>query len=244
MLLNSKTIFSLLQKTQHWAFPHVCILCQAVCQDRDLCKPCANELPYCKTSCPQCGLALPDGEQSACCGQCLSKPPPFDHTITLFEYKTPIDQLITRLKFHEKLIYARVLGELMAESLTKYYQNQPLPASIIPVPLHKKRLQERGYNQALELARPIAAQLQLPLLLNACERSRATQAQSSLPRKARRQNVKGIFRLTGETLGKHVAIFDDVITTASTVTELSQLFKSTGVEKITLWSIARSNLLN
>lgn len=234
----------MLKKLKHWAFPHACILCQGICQNRDLCMPCANELPYCQTTCPQCGLTLLNQAQPTPCGECLIKRPPFDHTIALCEYKDPINQLIAGLKFHEKLIYARVLGEIMAEALVQYYQNQPLPTSIIPVPLHKKRLQERGYNQAVELARPIAKQLTLPLLTHVCQRNRVTQTQSSLSLDERRQNMKGAFSLIGEAVDKHIAILDDVITTGNTVTEISQLFKEAGVEKITLWCVARSNREN
>jgi ComF family protein len=296
MHLNQTTLSSFLKKTSEWVLPHACILCQTPCQDRDICEPCAKELPYCKTSCPRCGLSLADGVPGQCCGQCLKHPPPFHHTIALFEYKTPLDQLITRLKFHEKLVYARVLGEMMADSLAQYYQkmagqpflthfsapegreyrtyssqqmagqsfsleaelrpeelashalrgqvtspNQSLPNCIIPIPLHKTRLQERGFNQAVELGRPIAKKLGIPLVLHACKRSHLTQAQSSLPSKERRQNLKGAFSLTGKTLGKHIAILDDVMTTASTVTELSQLLNKAGVEEITVWCIARSS---
>ena len=214
-----KNIF---KKLQEYVLPHVCILCQAICQNKDLCIACTNELPYCKTD-----YAL-------------------DNTIALFEYKSPIDQLITGLKFHEKLVYGRVLGELMAESLAIYYQNHPLPASIIPVPLHKKRLQERGYNQAIELGRPIAKKLNLPLLINICERTRATEPQSSLSRTKRQQNVKSAFSLNlkKKVTGRHIAILDDVITTGSTIKAMSQLFKQPGsqVEKITFWCIARTGL--
>lgn len=231
-------------KLKHWALPHSCILCQAICQNRDICIPCVNELPYCQITCPQCGLTLLNQAEPRFCGKCLIKPPPFNHTIALCEYKAPLTHLIANLKFHKKLIYSRVLGEIMAESLAQYYQNKPLPASIIPVPLHKKRLQERGYNQALELARPIAKQLALPLLTHACIRNRVTQTQSSLSLEEREKNMKGAFSLTGEAVGKHIAILDDVITTGNTVTEMSQLFKKAGIETITLWCLARSNREN
>ena len=173
------------------------------------------------------------------CGACLKKPPWFDKTIALFFYQAPIERFIIELKFNKKLIYAKLLGTLMVE----YLKNQhTLPECIIPVPLHRKRLQERGYNQALEIARPLAKQLKIPLLTTACRRIKPTSAQLHLPASARRRNVKGAFRVDEGFSFKHVAIVDDVVTTASTVAELSKILKQAGVQMIEVWCCARVHL--
>ena len=97
-------------------------------------------------------------EDARICGACLKNPPPFDLTHALFPYQPPIMQLIIALKFQHQLSYAQALGEWLTQAIQQgWYRHQPLPDLIIPVPLHPRRLRERGFNQALEIARPIAA---------------------------------------------------------------------------------------
>jgi len=117
-----------------------------------------------------------------------------------------------------------------------------MPEIIIPVPLHRTRLRERGFNQALEIARPIARSLSIPVDYKSCERVRKTSAQSLLPAAERRKNIKGAFRVTRPIAARHVAILDDVMTTGHTVQELAATLRKAGVERIDVWVVARTSL--
>jgi ComF family protein len=147
--------------------------------------------------------------------------------------------LIHGFKFHKKLGLARLLGGLMAESLRD--RIDVMPEALIPVPLHRLRLCERGFNQAMELARPVSRRLECSLAHDGCRRVRATEMQSLLSADARRRNVQGVFEITRRFPG-HVAIIDDVMTTGSTVAELAQALRHAGAERVDVWVLARAAL--
>lgn len=196
-------------------FPGTCILCDLNSKrQQDLCPNCENNLPWLTNLLP-------------------------NNIFASFHYQEPIAHLITNLKFNHKLIYAKILGDLM---VAKLKQQNSLPELIIPVPLHKKRLKERGFNQALEIARPIAKQLNIPIDFNSCQRIKPTEAQSLIPAKQRQQNVKGAFIVKQEITAKHVVIIDDVVTTGNTTKELSYTLQQAGVTKIDIWCCAKTSL--
>jgi ComF family protein len=131
-----------------------------------------------------------------------------------------------------------LLGRLLAEHLRG--REAPLPGLIVPVPLHRQRLRERGFNQALELARTVAAHLGVTLEPHCCTRVRATGAQTELTARERRTNVRGAFRMEAPLAARHVAILDDVVTTGSTVQEVARVLASAGAERIEVWACARA----
>ncbi len=223
---------------QSWLYPNRCILCGAHGDDGiDLCAACRAELPYNHTACPRCGLPLPDDLPPLMCGHCLRQPPRYARVLTLCRYTSPADDLIKQLKFQGKLAHARLLGELLAAQLATRIEKPP--QRIIPVPLHRTRLRERGFNQAVELARPIAARFDIPIDVSSCVRVRATPAQSTLPAAQRQANVHNAFRIRRSIPVRHVAILDDVITTGHTVNELAQALRRAGVPVIEVWAVAR-----
>ncbi|HEY5791083.1 MAG TPA: ComF family protein, partial [Gammaproteobacteria bacterium] len=148
--------------------------------------------------------------------------------------------LVTGLKFHGQLAGARLLGGLLAEQLAG--DPGPWPQALLPVPLHPRRLRQRGFNQALELARPLARELGLALLPDACVRRRDTAAQSGLERAARRRNVRGAFALPRPLGLHHVALVDDVMTTGQTLEALARVLREDGVEQVEVWCVARAGL--
>jgi ComF family protein len=226
-----------LSTLQGFLFPASCVLCGKPGDDgRELCAECLVDLPYNPHACQRCAIPLPG--PFALCGQCQTTTPPYDAAISIFRYDYPLDHLIQRLKFNAKLHLATLLGELMAEHL--HHAAGTLPELLIPVPLHTARLRERGFNQALELARPIARALQRPLDYRSCVRLRATQAQSLLPAKEKRANVKNAFGVVRPIEARHVAIIDDVMTTGHTVQELAGIVRKAGVERIDVWVLARA----
>ncbi len=143
------------------------------------------------------------------------------------------------LKFRKDIRLARLLGGLMAQELLAQFVAPPGMDVIVPVPLHPARLRERGFNQALELARPLARQLCVPLDSRCAERVRATAPQSALPAKQRRRNIKGAFRVTAAVKGCRVAVVDDVMTTGHTVSEFAATLRRAGAVSVTVWVCAR-----
>jgi len=231
----------------NWLFPSTCLLCGASgVQGLDLCQGCIDTLPVIDSACYSCGLPLPSGTTgSQRCGQCLKQPPAFDRTVSLFRYQAPVAGLVQQLKFNGRLNNARTLGQLLARHVST--NSLPLPQAILPVPLHSARLRERGFNQALELARPLARTLELPLLIDHCQRIRATTAQTSLPANQRRRNLRGAFKVTRpfttqQTPIKHIALVDDVMTTGQTLNELARTLRKSGVNTIDVWVCARAEL--
>jgi ComF family protein len=110
----------------------------------------------------------------------------------------------------------------------------------VPVPLHASRLKERGFNQAVELARPISKRLKLKVRLDLCERSRATQVQSKLDSDERRKNLKDAFTVKAPVQGLHLALLDDVVTTGATAESLARTLREAGARRVTLWSVCRA----
>lgn len=230
-----------LKKVRAWLLPFTCILCSSPSQrNQDLCEACYQELPNWIHGCSCCGISLSQQMSGMLCGQCLQKPRSFDVTHALFAYELPIIKLILELKFNYALVNARLFGELLAQSvLQTWYQNKALPTVIIPVPLHPLRLKERGFNQALEIARPVAKRLKLPIETAHCHRLKSTAPQAKLPAAHRRSNVKGAFRVTKQFTDQHIAVIDDVITTGSTITEFCHVLKQSGAQRIDVWCVAR-----
>lgn len=224
-----------------WLLPPVCVLCAGRGDTgRDLCAACHASLPYMATACVRCALPMPVSSAGQECGECQRHAPDYDRGYSLLRYEPPVDQLIQRLKFKARLPLARLLGELMAAQLAR--RESPQPECIIPVPLHRSRLRERGFNQALEIARPLARRLNIALDYQSCVRLRPTAVQSLLPAAARRKNMQGAFQLTRPLKARHVALVDDVVTTGHTLRECAATLRKVGVEHIEVWVVARAAL--
>ena len=214
-----------------------CILCLG--PDRsgfNLCTDCRRDLPWLESACPACALPLPAGV--GLCGACQRRHPAFDGCIAAFSYAAPIDTLVQQLKFGAHLYLARLFARLLAERLV----NAPRPDCIIPVPLHRARQRDRGFNQAVEIARPLAAQLGCRLDVETCVRVRPTPPQSQLNARQRRRNLRGAFALQQPLRVRHLALVDDVMTTGSTLDALATLLRRDGAERIDVWLCARTQL--
>jgi len=201
-----------------------------------LCRDCLADMPLIQHACPRCGVELANFVATAC-GECQRHPPQFDSAHIPYRYAPPLIPFITGLKFHARLAEARFLAELFLSSLPA---TLPLPECLIPVPLHSQRLRERGYNQALELARLLSHRLNVPIENHIVQRRLHTQPQSELSGDSRRRNMRHAFQLKASAPYRHVAIIDDVLTTGSTVNELAGVLRQAGVENIQVWAIARA----
>lgn len=174
--------------------------------------------------------------EAAICGRCLKVPPAFSRTHAALLYAWPVDGLIHRLKYGHELAIASALAELLLPAVAGF----PLPDAIIPMPLHPGRIRERGFNQAVEIARPLARRLGVPLLIDAAQRLRNTPAQAGLPHDARLKNLKGAFACDARVAGKRVALLDDVMTTGSSLDELARAVLAAGAVEVEAWVVART----
>jgi len=221
-------------------YPPRCVLCGSPgFSDMDICEVCYQELPWIGSACIQCAipLAIHSGDQLRC-GQCLRKPPAFDRSFSLFSYEKETVTLIHQLKFNEKLAYSRLLGSMLADAIA--INAVELPDCILPVPLYKKRLKQRGFNQSIELARPVANTFNIPLDVQSVKRVRDTRSQTELDKKQRRKNIRAAFEVVEPLSAHHVVVVDDVVTTTSTVNEMARKLKRAGARRVDVWSIARA----
>lgn len=206
--------------------PRDCLLCGAQDATAPVCAACAADLPRLPPAlCPVCAEASPKG---AVCGQCLRSPPHFDASLSAFRYAFPVDSLVHSLKYGHRL----AIADFFAQALCGV---GPLPAAdlIVPLPLSPRRLAERGFNQAVEIARPLARAQGLSLLLDGCTRPRETAPQARLPWKARRDNIRHAFECAADLTGKSIIVVDDVMTTGSTLDEFARTLKAHGAARVT-----------
>ncbi|WP_207787606.1 ComF family protein [Candidatus Thiosymbion oneisti] len=221
-------------------YPPTCVLCGAQGEgELDLCAPCLADLPRNRDCCRRCALPLPAERPSgALCGECQRRLPPYAVCHAAFRYEGPLPILVGGAKFRARLNLARLLGQCLANALGEC--GAELPELIVPVPLHAKRLRERGYNQALELARTLGRVFSIPVDVHSCVRVSATPPQAGLARKERQPNVRGAFRILHPPGVERVAILDDVVTTGSTVSELTRVLLKAGVKRVDVWAVART----
>lgn len=228
LLLNRRSPFGLA------AIPRDCLLCGSASEQGSLCVSCRTALPRLPAArCPICASPSP---ASAICGACLADPPFFQRTVAAAAYAFPVDALIQACKYAGNLAAGRALSELLADVISR----EPAPDVIIPMPLHPARLRERGFNQALEIARPLAAATGVPLVTDACARIKDTRPQVSLPRKQRHRNMRGAFSALRRLDGMRIAIVDDVITTGNTLNEAAKALRRAGAARVDCWIAARA----
>jgi ComF family protein len=215
-----------------------CLLCDDAGGD-PLCPPCAHDFFALVPRCETCGLRL--GAAAGRCGACLRAPPAFDATMALTDYAPPVDGLIIRLKFGHRLDIAAALGRLLAVPLAA--RTAP-DACVIPVPLAFERQRNRGFNQALEIARVAARLANRSLLDGAVLRAHHRTPQESLSLAQRRGNVRGAFIVPeaarAALAGRRVVVVDDVMTTGSTLDEIARLLRDAGAAHIVNAVVART----
>jgi ComF family protein len=168
------------------------------------------------------------------CGECLDRRPYYDSVMAPFAYAFPIDVLVKAYKYGGNLHLAPVLANLLAPEITE------MPDMVVAMPLSDARQRERGFNQAHELARHLAARIAVPLLAHACRKVTNTPPQASLPWAERAGNVRGAFVCDATLTGRHVAVVDDVMTTGATLNELARTLKRAGAARVTAWVVARA----
>lgn len=233
-------VYRAVESVGRWLFPPLCTLCGAPGEDgRDLCGCCARALPTNPIACPLC--AVPLAAPAPACGRCLRARPPFAAAFAPFRYGDPLDRLLTRFKFAADLAAGRVLGTLLVEAVAT---SVPADALVLPMPLHRRRLAERGFNQAWELARMLARDTGLSTRADLLLRMRATDPQTGLNGASRRRNVRGAFVVPPARAlwieGRSVVLVDDVVTTGATAAEASRSLLRAGAAEVIVVAVARA----
>ena len=220
-------------------FPLTCAFCGSLSEanERQLCTDCASDLPWIGRACRRCAMPVvsPLAEETLCV-RCQQKPPPFTTAIAPLAYEFPVDAAIKAFKFRRRSYYQPALTEILLSNLGR------LPAgvdAVMPVPLHRWRMMRRGFNQARELAAPVARALALPMIENV-RRCRATPYQSGLDPKDRRANLHGAFEVRGAVPYRHVLVVDDVITTGETCGQVARLLQTHAGTEVSVLAVARA----
>ena len=213
-----------------WLFPTRCLLCHnELQQNLQLCKHCLNDIET---------IALPDS------GNLLHRPDisrlfgnvSFDTLFAPSWYQPPVESWIGGLKFHDQINYKTALTQLVGERLYQYTQQEGFewPDYFVVLPLHQSRFKKRGFNQVSQVWQPL---LPKELISNTLLiRNKATQAQTTLTKKQRKQNLKSAFKCETNLQGKKITIVDDVITTGATVNSAADCLKQAGAIHVSVWA--------
>jgi ComF family protein len=214
--------------------PTACLLCTDTAGECGLCRGCWAQLPALASQrCPVCAAPTPENRT---CGRCLQRAPRFDRVVAPLEYAHPVDALIVSLKYRAGLGSARPLACALADAL----ESEPYPDLVLPMPLAAERLAQRGFNQAMEIARLVCREFGLFLAEGIVQRAGAGAPQASLPWKERARNVRGVFRCEADLSGKRLAVVDDVLTTGATLDALAAELKRAGAQEVVGWVAART----
>ena len=239
-------VYQRLKYIQNYLFPGSCELCRRrVDTDHDFCLECKHSLPFHAPGCRICAASLwnegpetPRSHSEWVCGRCQQHPPAYTSVIAAFDYQEPVSNLVLDLKYHGKLHLARVLGSQLADKLATTVTAKP--DIILPIPLHRSRLRSRGYNQAYELAKPVARRLGIPVDPWRLCRTRKTPSQTDLPRRQRARNVRGAFAVSGNVEGMRIALVDDVMTTGHTANAAAEALIRVGARSVDVWLLTRA----
>lgn len=235
MRLKFKQILSnnLLNSLFNHLFKQRCLLCTSnEASKLGICGECYKDLPWHNApQCPQCGL----NSNGLVCGNCLNSPPDFNATHSLFTYDFPLDAMMQSYKYGNKLNIGHIFGQMLSKTT-----DLSTVDIVIPMPMHPSRLKERGFNQALEIAKTITRNCPEKLDLMSTQRQKYTPPQASLPMKERAKNIKGAFKVTTNLNEKRIAIIDDVMTTGASLNELAKTLKQAGASHVECWVIART----
>ncbi len=243
--MNPKDIL-LAFKESLWAvvFPPRCAFCDSGQAESatGLCSGCLESVrrvsqPFCS----QCGLPVPglSLQQSGVCGRCLSSPPPYQKARYAVYYEGSLRDALISFKFHGALAISRALSHLLVEAFRKQFTSDEFDI-IVPVPLHRKRLLHRGFNQAVILGAHLAADTGLPLERFALLKVKDTPPQVGLPRAQRVANLRNSFSIgdKGKIRGKKILIVDDVATTGSTLAEAAKTLMKGGAGMVGALALA------
>ena len=247
------TTMKILGRIMDIIYPPRCGVCKAFLWEAPL-KGSAGAFSICPTclagfhplSSPLCSLCgAPFSSQvleDHPCEDCLRTPPAYDAAGAPYLYEGSLLEAIHHLKYHGRTGLARSLGPLLGRFTQDWMGNDSTDFLVIPVPLHPEKLQERGYNQSLLLARHTARKLGADMDYLSLRRIKNTAPQTGLGKKQRRQNVKNAFKLENENTvrGRNIVLVDDVSTTGNTLNACSKTLRKGGANRIYCVTLARA----
>lgn len=227
-------------------FPPRCITCGELLEQH-------GPLPFCPCCiagirfigsplCPRCGTPFPAAEgEDHLCGECLITKRPYAVARSVGRYEETLLTAIHLFKYRGKIGIGDLLSRIMADFADKTW-DMKLFERIMPVPLHRRRLRERGFNQAVILARGLSKRFNIPIDFTALRRDLFTPPQVGLDRKQRSANVKGAFTVTHpeRIVGRRLLLVDDVYTTGSTLTECARVLIRAKAEAVAVLTMARA----
>lgn len=218
-----------------------CVACLDHKAINGLCPGCRNDLPVNRWHCRRCALPMAFPADTLTCGECLSTPPLFSHTIAPWRYQYPVDGMIGRYKYNGQRKYARPLVAGLSEHLRRHLQTSPelRPDLIVPAPMHRKRRRQRGFNQAEDIAEQLSLTLKIPWSTTRIRRLRHARPQRELGREARLHNLRGMFEVSGAVPAR-IALVDDVVTTGATARLLTAALMEAGAADVQVWALART----
>jgi ComF family protein len=227
----------------HALLPSSCALCGMRCAGA-VCLPCRDQfLAPRGPRCRRCANPLGAADARWQCGACQAQQPAYDATVAAADYANPLDQLVLQLKFGGVLALAPWFGQALRDAVVAC-DGFELPNVLCPVPLGPRRLVERGFNQALEMARPLSKALGIPLRAALAIRALDTVAQSSVAPAQRKKNIRNAFIVAPDALalvrGQHIGVVDDVMTSGATLNELAATFKRFGAARVSNFVFART----
>ncbi|HEX6018241.1 MAG TPA: ComF family protein [Burkholderiaceae bacterium] len=227
------------------ALPGVC----AICRDwdaRGLCDECLQRFAPQRPRCAACASATPQVVPR--CGRCLGLASAFDRCIAGTDYAAPWDRMIAAFKFHQRVELAAALARVIERAARAARHDDPAaprPTLLLPVPLSRERLRERGYNQAWELARRLGRRLCVEASPALLQRGRDTAHQIGMTRREREHNLRDAFWVAARSWplqGRRVALVDDVLTTGATAHAAALALMRAGAAGVEVWVVARTPL--
>lgn len=226
---------SMLSSLLDLVFPHRCTFCDSISTE-PICRKCTDSVNFISPPlCNICGVPFKsDAIKSHTCGECLKDERHFRWARGVLLYNDATAKAIHRFKYGHDTTYSRSLGALMADYPADGFD------LIIPVPLHIKRLRERGFNQSLLLSMCVGKRRKITVDPFILKRTRWTEPQVNLSGKERKVNVKGAFEVHGDVSGKRILIVDDVYTTGATANECSRVMKKSGAADVCILTLART----
>jgi len=236
----------LVRNTADVLFPPRCQSCGQVTDDLTaglFCAACAGDIRYIVPPvCPACGAPVParEGEPSLC-GDCRTAPKPFHIARSAAVFTGGLLEVIHRFKYHRRPALGKSLGKLLAGDAYAGINIRDY-SMIIPVPLHVRRLRERGFNQSLLLARAVSAGCGAPVDFLSLRRERDTPPQTRMGRRERQANIRGAFRVVhpDRIKDRHILLIDDVYTTGSTLAECARALLDSGAARVGVLTLARA----
>ncbi|MBD1391123.1 ComF family protein [Neiella sp. HB171785] len=221
-----------------------CVLCQLAMTGNEsakhrysLCSTCISQLQRCQNNCRRCALPLPMDhiDSATICGECQKQQSPIEQIIALGWYQSHLRHLIQQFKYQGQL----AAGRALSGAWLHHCQIDKLPQALIPVPSHRRKIRQRGFNPAALLAGDFGDQLSLPVDLKACVRLHPGTSQMGKDKTERWRQVQHMYRVLRCDYD-HVAIVDDVVTTQATATTIAKQLKEHRVCRVDVWCIGRT----